>query len=37
VAAGIGWYGTFKFGSTDHINGAFPFQLPPLPHLSMHK
>lgn len=27
-SAGIGWYGTFKFGSTDHVNGTFPFYCP---------
>ena len=28
VIAGLGWYGTFKFGSTDHVNGTFPFYCP---------
>ena len=28
IAAGLGWYGSFKFGSTDHINGTFPFYCP---------
>lgn len=27
-ASPIGWYGIFKFGSTDHINGTFPHKCP---------
>ena len=28
ITAGLGWYGSFKFGSTDHVNGTFPFYCP---------
>ena len=28
MEAGLGWYGSFRFGSTDHINGTFPFFCP---------
>jgi hypothetical protein len=28
MASALGWYGSFRYGSTDHINGSFPFFCP---------